>query len=107
MDNISKPIDVTDIRLKATGYLSFLMSCIRCGEQLSESEEGDVRKIIDELKSHFDADQSLRARLEAAEKVVSKVESIRKHPANMQGWIKAAHTAIESAIDYRQRYPKE
>jgi hypothetical protein len=43
------PTDNNDIRHEAQGNLAFLLSVIRCGEQLSDDEEANVRRVIAEL----------------------------------------------------------
>jgi hypothetical protein len=41
--------DTNDVRLAAAGNLAFLLSVIRCGEQLSPDEETAIRRTIDRL----------------------------------------------------------
>jgi hypothetical protein len=43
------PIDNPSVFQEARGNLSFLLSVIRCGEQLSEGEESNVRRVIARL----------------------------------------------------------
>lgn len=76
MDDILKPNDVTDIRTTATGHLAFLLSCIRCGEKLSEAEEACTRQVIESLKADRNTTveqsteiQSLRSQLAASLKL--------------------------------------
>lgn len=45
-DVMQTPNEVTDVRQRAAGNLAFLLSVIRCGEQLSPDEEAVIRKTI-------------------------------------------------------------
>jgi hypothetical protein len=49
-NRIQQPEEITDVRLKAVGNLSFLLSIIRCNQQLSEQEEVCIYDLIEELK---------------------------------------------------------
>lgn len=49
MANPLTPTPNGDIRHEAAGNLAFMLSVIRCGEQLSAGEEENVRRVIREL----------------------------------------------------------
>lgn len=49
-------IETNDVRHAAAGNLAFLLSVIRCGEQLSADEETAIRKTIDRLVLSVAAD---------------------------------------------------
>lgn len=44
------PLESKSIFLRAAGYISFLRSCVRCGDSLDEQEEGGVDRMIAELR---------------------------------------------------------
>lgn len=79
MNENQTPINITDVRLKAVGNLAFLLSVIRCGEQLSDAEEKCIQETITELKASAEKDQQelaqLRAKLDKAE---SERDGLRK-----------------------------
>jgi hypothetical protein len=51
------PAQSNDIRHEAAGNLAFLLSVIRCGEQLSDDEEANVRRVIGELRKASEAEE--------------------------------------------------
>lgn len=52
------PLESKNIFSRAAGYLSFLRSCIRSGEDLDEKEHAAVDRIIAELTEVADGDPS-------------------------------------------------
>ena len=48
-DNISVLLTNDSVFQEARGNLAFLLSVIRCGEQLSDQEEQNVRRVIQRL----------------------------------------------------------
>lgn len=52
IERSQKPKDITDVRLKAVGNLSYLLSMIRCGEQLSGQEVTSIHDLMKELEQN-------------------------------------------------------
>lgn len=52
------PDPLEDIRLIAISHLSFLMSVIRCGEQLSAAEEAVIHRTQDGLRALVGQDKA-------------------------------------------------
>lgn len=49
MNDTHTPIENNSVFHEAAGNLAFLLSCVRCGEQLSHDEELNVRRVIQRL----------------------------------------------------------
>jgi hypothetical protein len=50
-DEAQKYLENASVHREAAGNLAFLLSVIRCGEQLSENEVANVRRVIQRLRN--------------------------------------------------------